>query len=104
MAQDRSEHFGDRIEPVVSRWYPIGMGQGECQVMRLRLDATGRWTHVLLEYCSGCEPVPPRDRPNAPVSEWELPFARIWYSREQWNDHWRNVSMIDLLKLESRSE
>ncbi len=103
MAQERSEYFGDRIEPVVGKSYPMGMGQGECQVMRLRRDAAGHWTHVLLEYCSGCMPVPPRGRPDAPDYEWELPFARVWYSREQWGDHWRNASVIDLLKLESQS-
>ncbi|MFH0899235.1 MAG: hypothetical protein V2A73_01270 [Pseudomonadota bacterium] len=67
-------------------YYALGLGNsmGIVTVRKVKHDSRDCWIRVQVEYCDGCMTVPPPDRPDAPLDEWELPVGRCWLSRREW--------------------
>ena len=73
--------------PLIGRtYYGLPYGQGSATILEVLRNKAGRWTRVRVRYASGCMPVPPKNRPNAPISAWRLPQDEIWIECREWEE------------------
>ncbi|MDH5670640.1 MAG: hypothetical protein OEZ06_00725 [Myxococcales bacterium] len=70
--------------PQVGQEYDVPYGQGIGIVREVEYEAGGEWVRVRFEYASGCIPLPPPDRPDAPPDEWEVEVVIRWATRAEW--------------------